>query len=270
VIARRLTLALVVALAISGLFTFWLSRRVAKPAPPSPAKTRYVAAGRALEAGELLKAQSLTLVDWPSNMPLQGGFVKAEDIVGRAILYPLAPNQPILERDLAAPGAGVGLTGRIPEGMRAISLRSDEIVGVAGFLLPGTHVDVLVTYHTDKSAETLTGTVLQDVEVLAAGQKFQPDPEGKPSSVNVVTLLLAPEDAEKVVLASSQGSIHFVLRNGADREKVRQEPIGLSQLGGAPPAHAEPAVGMHPAAPKAKSYTVETILGTKQSTEVFN
>src|SRR6202044_3534668 len=107
------------------------------------------------------------------------------------VLYPLPKGEPILERQLAA--AGSGLTAKIPSGMRAISVRSDEVVGVAGFLLPGNHVDVLFTSHSDKSPEPRTATVLQDVVVVAAGQQIRPDPEGKPTSVNnVVTLLLTP------------------------------------------------------------------------------
>jgi pilus assembly protein CpaB len=270
VIAKRLTISLVIALTVSGLFTFWLSRRVSKPAPQNPLKSRYVAAGRSLEAGEMLKPETLTLIDWPTSMPLQGAFAKPEDIVGRAVLYPLAPGQPILDRDLAAPGSGAGLTGKIPEGMRAIALRSDEIVGVAGFLLPGTHVDVLVTYKSDKSNDSVTATVIQDVQVLAAGHQLQPDPEGKPSTVNVVTLLLAPEDAEKVVLASSQGSIHFVLRNGSDRQKLQNAPIGLSQLASGGEPKSPSVAGSHISPPKPKPYVVETILGNKQSTESFN
>ena len=130
--------------------------------------------------------------------------------------------------------AGAGLTANIPSGMRAISVRSDEVVGVAGFLLPGTHVDVLMTYHSVTAPEPQTLTVLQDVVVLAAGQQIHPQPDGKPISVNVVTLLLKPEDAEKVVLATSLGVIYFVLRNGADEEQALSPPVGLSQLTGAP------------------------------------
>ena len=123
----------------------------------------------------------------------------------RVLLYPLAKGEPIIDRQLAAVGAGAGLTAQIPSGMRAISVRSDEVVGVAGFLLPGTHVDVLMTYHSNASPDPQTLTVLQDVVVLAAGQQIHPDPNGKPVSVNVVTLLLKPEDAEKLVLATSLG-----------------------------------------------------------------
>src|ERR1700734_2620885 len=220
--ARRLLTALVIALMISGLFTFWLSRRVAKGTRVSvPQRQLYVAAGQPLEAGELLKPGSLQLIDWPVSSPITGGFTKIEEVAGRIVLYPLPKGEPILERQLAAAGAGAGLTAKIPSGMRAISVRSDEVVGVAGFLLPGTHVDVLLTYHSDKSPDPRTATVLQDVVVLAAGQQIRPDPEGKPTSDNnVVTLLLKPEDSEKLVLATSLGAIHFVLRNGADKDQV--------------------------------------------------
>lgn len=237
------------------------------------APTRYVAAARNLDAGETLKREDVTLVDWPKSMPLTGAFNKIDDVVGRAVLYPLGAGEPVLDRHLAAPGSGLGLTGKIPSGMRAIALRSDEVVGVAGFLMPGTHVDVLVTYHDTTHPDPLTATVLQDAEVLAAGHQVQPDPTGKPASVDVVTLLLAPEDAEKAVLASAQGSIHFVLRNGGDHEQADAKPVALGQLASVPsakPAVASLPVVKKPKAPESKPWVVETLLGTKSSTESFN
>lgn len=269
--AKRLTLALVVALLVSGLFTFWLSRRMTKAAhAAAPRKHLYVAAGKALEAGELLKPGSLQLVEWLTSMPLAGGFTRIEDVAGRTVLYPLAKGEPVLDRQLARAGAGVGLTASIPSGMRAISVRSDEVVGVAGFLLPGTHVDILLTYHTDKAPEPRTATVLQDVVVLAAGQQIHPDPNNKPASVNVVTLLLKPEDAERVVLATSLGAIHFVLRNGVDREQTASPAIGLDQLTGSA-APAPKAVASRSKAPsKPPQYQVETILGDKQVVNSFD
>ena len=171
---------------------------------------------------------------------LTGGFTKINDVAGRIVLYPLPKGEPIVDRQLAAAGAAAGLTANIPSGMRAISVRSDEVVGVAGFLLPGTHVDVLMTYHSALAPEPQTLTVLQDVVVLAAGQQIHPEADGKPISVNVVTLLLKPEDAEKVVLATSLGAIYFVLRNGADTEQALSPPVGLNQLAG---AAASPAAG---------------------------
>jgi pilus assembly protein CpaB len=267
--ARRLLMALLLAVTVSGLFTFWLSRRVAKAAhADAPKKQLYVASGKALDAGELLKAGSLQLVEWPAGTPLSGGFSKIEEVAGRIVLYPLPKGEPILERQLAAAGAGAGLTAKIPSGMRAISVRSDEVVGVAGFLLPGTHVDVLMTYHSVTTPEPQTLTALQDVVVLAAGQQIQPQADGKPISVNVVTLLLKPEDAEKLVLATSLGGIYFVLRNGADEEQALRPPVGLTQLAGAPapsPEHAAAVPGNKHPVPR--EYEVETILGDKQ---VFN
>lgn len=270
--AKRLLTALVIALTISGLFTFWLSRRVSKGGRVSaPQKHLYVAAGKALEAGELLKPGSLELIEWPTTLPLAGGFTKIDEVGGRIVLYPLPKGEPILERQLAAAGAGAGLTADIPSGMRAISVRSDEIVGVAGFLLPGTHVDVLMTYHSTSSPEPQTLTVLQDVVVLAAGQQTRPEPDGKPISVNVVTLLLKPEDAEKVVLATSLGVIYFVLRNGADKEQALTPPVGLDQLAGLSvlsPTGA--AVSPSRKVQRPKPYQVETILGDKQVVNGFN
>src|SRR5450631_56708 len=265
--AKRMLTALLLAVLVSGLFTFWLSRRVAKAARVNVRqKQRYVAAGKALDAGEVLKPGSLELVEWAAPAPLAGGFTKIEDAAGRVVLYPLPKGEPILERQLAAAGAGAGITAKIPSGMRAISVRSDEVVGVAGFLLPGTHVDVLMTYHSVSSPEPQTLTALQDVVVLAAGQQIQPQADGKPISVNVVTLLLKPEDAEKLVLATSLGGIYFVLRNGADEEQALSSPVGLTQLAGASafsrtPEAAPIAKLTHP---KPKPYEVETILGDKQ------
>jgi pilus assembly protein CpaB len=269
--AKRLLTALLFAVMVSGLFTFWLSRRVAKAGRVvAPQKQLYVAADKALDAGELLKPGSLRMVAWPAATPLVGGFTRIDEAAGRVVLYPLPKGEPILERQLAAPGAGAGLTAKIPPGMRAISVRSDEVVGVAGFLLPGTHVDVLMTYHSVTTPEPRTLTALQDVVVLAAGQQIQPEADGKPISVNVVTLLLKPEDAEKLVLATSLGGIYFVLRNGADEEQAVNPPVGLTQLAGAPALSPDPgqkAPNNKLIHPKPGPYEVETILGDKQ---VFN
>jgi pilus assembly protein CpaB len=270
--ARRMVLALVVALVISGVFTFWLSRRVAHASHvPVQPPNQYVAAARALDPGETIRREDLTMIDWPKSHPLSGSFVKIDDVVGRGVLYPLSQGQPILDRQLAAAGAGVGLTGKIPSGMRAIALRSDEVVGVAGFLMPGTHVDVLVTYRDDVHPEPVTATVLQDVEVLAAGHQVQPDPSGKPVSVDVVTLLLSPPGAEKAVLASEKGTIHFVLRNGGDHGSVSAPPVDLAELAALP---GKPDSGPKEVAPRRKPapkpWVVETMMGDKRTAVSFN
>ncbi|HTZ58262.1 MAG TPA: Flp pilus assembly protein CpaB [Acidobacteriaceae bacterium] len=267
--AKRLMMALLVALVISGVFTFWLSRRIGKsPHVAAPVKQLVVAPQQTIEAGDQLKPGTLRLMEWPVSLP--GSFNKVDAVAGRIALFPIAKDQPILNSYLAPAGAGVGLTAKIPSGMRAVSVRSDEVVGVAGFLLPGTHVDVLLTYHSEKSPDPRTVTVLQDVVVLAAGQQIRPDPEGRPISVtnSVVTFLLNPEDSEKLVLATSLGAIHFVLRNGADSGQESAPSIGIYELTGTP-APSSPGAAAIPAAEQRKPYQVETILGTKQVVRSF-
>jgi pilus assembly protein CpaB len=267
--ARRMMLALVVALVISGLFTFWLSRRVGRTRTVAPPQNQqYVAAARSLDPGETIRKEDLSMIEWPKSHPLAGSFVRIDDVVGRAVLYPLAAGQPILDRQLAAAGSGVGLTARIPSGMRAVALSSNEVIGVAGFLMPGTHVDVLVTYHDDVHPDPVTATVLQDAEVLAAGHQVQPDPTGKPMTVDVVTLLLSPENAEKAVLASAQGSIHFVLRNGGDQVDAKAMPVGMPQLAPLPARVSEHRGVIRPVGPA--PWVVETMLGAKRTTASFN
>src|SRR5664280_57378 len=137
---RRLVLALVVALLLSGAVTFFINRKLGSRTM-GPQTQKYVAAAHPIQSGEVLKAESLVMIDWPITIPLQGAFTKVEDAVGRSAIYPVTSGQPILSMQLAALGSGIGLTVKIPEGMRAVSVRSDEVVGVAGFLFPGSGVD---------------------------------------------------------------------------------------------------------------------------------
>jgi pilus assembly protein CpaB len=154
--------------------------------------------------------------------------------------------------------------------MRAISVSSNAVVGVAGFLYPGSHVDVLVTYRPPDQQNPITQTVLQNVEVLSAGQKIEADPQGKPETVNVVTLLLNPVDAEKLVLATSQGSIHFVLRNGVDTASTTTPGIDVTELMTGKPKPKPPVIKRVAKVSKpANFYVVETISGTKKSSEKF-
>ena len=125
---RRLVLALVVALLLSGAVTFFLNRKLGSRTM-GPQTQKYVAAAHPIQSGEVLKAESLVMVDWPTTIPLQGAFTKIEDAVGRSAIYPVTSGQPILSMQLAALGSGIGLTVKIPEGMRAVSVRSDEVVG---------------------------------------------------------------------------------------------------------------------------------------------
>lgn len=262
----RLITAFLIALLVSGGCTYLLSRKMHHAASGVAPTKMVLAAAMPLSAGQVLKETDLKTVAWPTSVPLSGAFEKSKEkeLVGRAVLYPLSTGEPIQDRDLAIPG--MGLTVKIPPGMRALALRSDEVVGVAGFVFPGSHVDVLVTYRSGQSPEPTTATVLQDAEVLAAGHQVEPDPSGKPSTVNVVTLLVKPEDAERVVLASTQGSIHFVLRNSSDTKHVDDKPVQLSQL--IPGVGPKP-VGHRLVQHRPQPYVVETVMGNKRTTASF-
>ena len=266
---RRLSIALAAALLLSVGVTWFLNRKITarNMFMSQQQMVKVVAAARPLQAGEVLKADNLVLEDWPSSAALAGAFKTLEEVNGRSVIYPVAERQPILDGYLAAAGSGIGLTGKIREGMRAISVRCDQIVGVAGFLFPGSHVDVLVTIR-DAAPTPWTQIVLQDVEVLTAGQKIEPDPQGKPENIAVVTLLLKPEDAEKVGLASSLGTIHFALRNGADHGTVVAAAVNTARLLG-PALPSRSMTQVRSAVVAKKPYVVETIIGDKQTTTRF-
>ncbi len=265
---RRIALALVIALVVSAGATFMFYSKVRTARDTQPKTTKVVAAKDVLRAGTQLSADNIVLIDWPANITLQGAYTKIEDVVGRPLIQPVAANQPILESVLAQPGSGLGLTVRIPEGMRAVSVSSNAVVGVAGFLYPGSHVDILVTYRPLNEQNPITQTVLQNVEVLSAGQKIEPDPQGKPETVNVVTLLLNPVDSEKLVLATSQGSIQFALRNGVDTTSTTTPGIGVAELMTGKPRPKPPVRVAKKETPR-NFYVVETISGTTKSTEKF-
>src|ERR1019366_6610183 len=180
--------------------TFLVFRRI-RAGLSQRAVTQIVTSANELPAGVALAAKDVALIDWPSNVPLPGSFNKVDAVIGHPLLRSLGPKEPILKRDLGLEGSGIGLSTKIPPGMRATAIKSNEIVGVAGFLYPGSHVDVLATINMPGNVGNLTQTVLQDVEVLTAGQTIEPDPQGKPQQVDVVTLLLTPEDSQKLQLA---------------------------------------------------------------------
>lgn len=272
---RRVLIALMLALVVSGGATYFLYTRL-RGREVKPQTIKVVATVRAVGPGAILKAEDLTTVDWPANIPLAGSFTKIEEVVGRSPIYPLGEKEPVIERNLAVPGSGIGLTAKIPPGMRATAVRSNEVVGVAGFMYPGSRVDVLATFRPVGSDSPVTQTILQDVEVLSAGQKIQPDPQGKPETVTVVTLLLTPEDAQKLTLASTQATIQFVLRSGADKEKPETRPVSLAELTtGIKKPEPEPvrrprsAIAVSKPAPPPQFYTVEVIHGDKRSEATF-
>jgi pilus assembly protein CpaB len=270
-------IAFLLAVVLAGGATYLLYKRLRGSAAQTQV-TQVVAAAKDLPPGVALTPDDLSLVDWPANVPLPGSFNKKEAVVGRPLIYGLGAKEPVLDRDLAVPGSGIGLSVKIPPGMRATAVRSNEIVGVAGFLYPGSHVDVLVTYNPPGGFGPLTQTVLQDVEVVTAGQRIEPDPQGKPQTVNVVTLLLSPEDSQKMLLSGAQGQIQFVLRNGADTKKLEdlrpttlaelltgvKAPVAAAGHGGRARKARPPKIERRP-----DVYVVEVIKGEKRTEEKF-
>ena len=277
----RILVVLLVAVLVGGILSYavynFLQNRPVTVVK-TPEKNVVVAAGN-LPLGTLLKDENLKFVSWPAtNLPI-GYFERKEDLVARGLIQSVVENEPILEGKLAPKGAGAGLPPIIPEGKRAVSIRTNEIIAVAGYVTPGTHVDVILTATTIGAQEPITKIVLQNVEVASAGQIIQKDPEGKPTVVTVVTLYVTPEDAEKVTSAtSSQGQFQLALRRPLDMEEVKTKGIQISQLirGGVQPAPAPvvrapkrvPQVISAPP-PVAPANNIEVIKGDQRSTVKF-
>ena len=265
-----------VAAILAGGITFFFYRRINANAQQHKA-TQIVVAATDLPLGATLAQKDVLLMDWYSDTLPSGAFTKTDAVVGHPLLFPLAAKEPILQRDLGVEGAGIGLAGKIPEGMRAVAIRSNEIIGVAGFLYPGSRIDLLMTFVPPGGTQPITETVLQKVEILTAGQTIEPDPQGRPQTVNVITLLLTPQDSQKLQLATSQGAIQFVLRSGVDQTVAELRPTRLDELVvGAPkaPAPVVAAPGVHRAPPRKAeppkpTVYLEIIQGTQRAVQKF-
>jgi pilus assembly protein CpaB len=268
----RLIIGLAAAIVIALFLSFYVYRQL-KNAQIRPAATqKIVVAAQALQVGTRVDSSNLKLISWPGGEPVAGMFTRIEDCTNRALITPVVANEPILDAKLAPVAAGAGLPATIPEGMRALSVAVNDVVGVAGFVIPGTMVDVLVTGQMPgggSSAQNITRTILENVRVLAAGQKIEQDREGKPQTVPVVTLLVSPEDAAKLTMASTEGKIQLALRNTVDTKDVNPPAVLQAVLfsGGAPPQTGHKVVRRAPAPPP--PYAVEVITGDKRSTKTF-
>ena len=179
-----------------------------------------VVAAADLQIGAELRADDLRIIEWPANAAPQEAFSATDELVGRGLVMPVIQNEPLLPMKLAPKEAGAGLPPVIPPGLRAVSVRVNEVIGVAGYVLPGTHVDVLATLNaTDQRKDVMSKVVLTNVQVLAAGTKIERDvTDNKAVPVTVVTLIVNPAEAERLTLASTEGKIQLALRNPLDRE----------------------------------------------------
>lgn len=223
--------AVVVALVATLVFYRLIAGKLSGLAPKL-ATTKVLVASRNLTVGTLVREVDLREQDWPGPVP-QNAILKKEDILGRGVVVPVFQGEPFVEGRLAPKGAGAGLAAMIPPGMRAVALRVNEVVGVAGFVVPGMRVDVLISGRPPNSPPnlgTLSKTLLQNIEVLSAGQNIQKDAEGKPISVPVVNLLVTPEQAEILSLATNETRIQLVLRNPLDTATTKTPGTAVSHL----------------------------------------
>lgn len=278
---NRLLIIGLLALVIAALLTTVAYRSISKRVAGLNQRTaRVVVAAKDLGVGSKLEAGDVQEIELPASALPAGYFPEAPKLVGRGVIANIAKNEVLLESKVAAEKAGAGLPAMIPANMRAVSVQVNEVISVAGFVAPGTRVDVLLTgspTHNPMSADVMTTTVLENIEVLAAGQKIQPNSEGKPEKVPVITLLVSPEDAQKLTLASMEGKIQLALRNPTDAKKQDQAPLRNATLyklpeiqpQAAPVKRTRAAVKKAAPAPQ-KVYVLEIIRGEKRDATNFN
>ena len=220
-----------------------------------------------------VKTVRYTAADLPAN-----AFHLKTSVVGRGAILPIAKGEFFLPNKLAGENAGAGMPSLIPPGMRAVSVRVNEVIGVAGFVVPGTRVDVLLTGNPSGAPDQQTTTVLENVAVIATGQKLERNTAGEPQVTPVITLLVSPDDAQKLTLATTQGKIQLALRNPLDTKQQELASVSTGSLYKGVP------IPLHVAAPRPKStkrttpvpvtalpssYSVEVIKGTKKDVTKF-
>ena len=283
---KRIYTVLLIAMTVGAMFAVGTYRYVqAMPAGKTAAVQTSIVlvAATNMDVGTALRPEDLRAIEWPAKSVPEGAFHKPEEIVGRGLIQPVVAFEPILPAKLASAEAGAGLPPVIPEGMRALSVRVNDVIGVAGYVLPGTRVDVLVTVSpTEKRDDMTSKLILSNVQVLTAGTRIERDEEkDKPVSVSVVTLLVDPMQAERLTLASTEGKIQLALRNPMDKtapETLGVRPAVLLASSAAPSRPATPArrsggtrrVTVAPQsapAPEAQP-VVEIIRGDKRAQEV--
>jgi pilus assembly protein CpaB len=210
-----------------------------------------VMSARPLPLGRRLEASDLKRVGWPASSPLPGAVTRIEDVAGRGLISAVRENEPITESKVAPREAGAGLSPAIPAGMRAISVKVNEVIGVAGFVVPGARVDLLATVR--RPADALTRVLVANVPVLTAGTRYEQEQgrDAKPIPSTVVTLVVTPSQAEKIALAAAEGQITLMLRNPVDVEEPATPGARLARLVGdaetaLPPAARAPSVEPRP------------------------
>jgi pilus assembly protein CpaB len=245
------------------------------------ATAHAVVAARPLTMGTLLTKDDVKIVGWPARTPLAGGFTSVDQVTNRGVMTAVAENEPLTDGKLAPAGSGGGLPPSIPQGMRAISVKVNEVIGVAGFVAPGTNVDVVVTIRAG-SEGSMSRVVVSNVQVVTVGTRSdqQNAKDSQRPASSVVTLMVTPDDAERIALASAEGQIILTLRNPLDTLPTTTEGTRMTSLMGktvpAPPVVRKAAVSAHvqapppppPEEPAKRLYEVEAIRAAKRTEEI--
>ncbi len=245
--------ALVVSLGASVLIYRLVKSQMSTTA--KPATTQVIVAARNLPVGTMISNADMRAGEWSGSLPANA-VLKKEDALGRGVVASIYEGEPLLDSRLAAKGAGAGLAATIPPGMRAVAVRVNDVVGVAGFVVPGQRVDVLVLGVPPGGSSgvgTMTKTILQNIEVLSAGQNIQKDSEGKPVTVQVVNLLVTPEQAEVLSLISNDMRIQLVLRNPLDTKEANTPGTAAANVFSGTPFRAPAAPSPVRAAPRPRA-----------------
>jgi pilus assembly protein CpaB len=290
---KRLGIVVLFALMVSGIASTVVYKMVAaKMGLNQPQNSQLMVASRDLPIGTLISASDVRRVDWHGYVPPRA-LRSADQVVGRGVVEAIYEGDPMLESRLALSGAGGGLAATIPTGMRAVAVHVDEVGGVSGFVIPGMKVDVVVSGLPPPASAAdipvkVSKIALQNIIVLSAGQNIQKDSEGKPVTVQVVNLLVTPEQAERLSLASNETKIQLVLRNPLDTMTPDTNGVALGSLfaDGHPPAAARPvtirqvrkpppaatpvAVAEIPRVAAERSVVVEVLHGSERASARFN
>jgi pilus assembly protein CpaB len=270
----RLLMIGTVALALGAFVSLFVYKNLQGRGPSNiEAGADVIVASDDIQVGARVEEHDVRIAKFPASGLPAGAYTKRSQVMGRGVIIPISRGEFILPSKLAPENAGSGLPSLIPPGMRAVSVRVNEVVSVAGFVGPGTRVDVLLTGIPNGSSESQTTTVLQNVAVIASGQRLERNAAGEPQNTPVITLLTSPEDAERVTLAQSEGKIQLSLRNPLDTHQDSVDPANAKGLykGGTPVA--APRVTIHPVrvqktekpAPSPSVFSVEVYKGDKKT-----
>jgi len=272
----RLLMIGVVALALGAFVSMLVYRNLQAKTPAVPVGQEVVVASSDLEVGTKIGDNDVKLVRLPAEDLPPGFYQKKSQVIGHGVILPIQKGEFVLPNKLAGQNV-YGLPALIPPGMRAVSVRVNDTTSVSGFVLPGSRVDVLLTGNPEGSNQQQTTTVLENVSVIATGQKLERNAAGEAQSAPVVTLLVSPDDAQKLTLAMTQGHIQLALRNPLD---TRQEELAAVKTDAlyknvsaprAEPVYTRPkrAPVVAPPAAAPAPYTIEIYKGDKKEEDKF-